>query len=470
MENLEEKVIMAQSGTHYALSSVAGQGAQGIVYDTTDNQCVVKLYKHENELKDRKKLKKLEWLMAISTPDQFIRPVDIFNEPYIGYAMKKVLNHISLNKLLFPNRDMSFSDWYNSETGGLYRRLYLGYKIAMQFSQLHKKNLAYCDISGSNILVNKDKKIASVCMIDIDNIYIPGDDDVNVLGTSRYMAPEILTRQCNPDIFTDSYSLAVILFELLRVGHPYIGDLVEDGTPEQMTEAYKGFYPYVDDASTDINRSSQMLPAEVVFTTELKNLFAKTFVDGKENRLERTRAHEFALALLKATNLLVKCKKCNNWHYAAPNVEHKYLCPWCDAEYEKPLRLAFYDKYVCKKNDRTISLKDRHICDYILKTTQKNVLTKNYVADIYAENEKKSIEPYCCIRLGKDKNFYVVNDQGLDVFVQVAGVNHFVSVEKGSMQEINKGDTLLFRNPSKLSYEYLDGNIQGVSFRYAVVR
>ena len=426
MENLEEKVIMAQSGTHYALSSVAGQGAQGIVYDTTDNQCVVKLYKHENELKDRKKLKKLEWLMAISTPDQFIRPVDIFNEPYIGYAMKKVLNHISLNKLLFPNRDMSFSDWYNSETGGLYRRLYLGYKIAMQFSQLHKKNLAYCDISGSNILVNKDKKIASVCMIDIDNIYIPGDDDVNVLGTSRYMAPEILTRQCNPDIFTDSYSLAVILFELVRVGHPYIGDL--------------------------------------------KNLFAKTFVDGKENRLERTRAHEFALALLKATNLLVKCKKCNNWHYAAPNVEHKYLCPWCDAEYEKPLRLAFYDKYVCKKNDRTISLKDRHICDYILKTTQKNVLTKNYVADIYAENEKKSIEPYCCIRLGKDKNFYVVNDQGLDVFVQVAGVNHFVSVEKGSMQEINKGDTLLFRNPSKLSYEYLDGNIQGVSFRYAVVR
>ena len=103
--------------------------------------------------------------------------------------------------------------------------------------------------------MNTDPSIASICMIDIDNIYIPGGDSGNVLGTSRYMAPEIMNKQVSPDIFTDAYSLALILFELLRVGHPYVGDMVEDGTPEQQTQAYLGLYPYEDDPDTDVNRS-----------------------------------------------------------------------------------------------------------------------------------------------------------------------------------------------------------------------
>ncbi len=70
--------------------------------------------------------------------------------------------------------------------------MYLAYKIA--FALLHDTNRAYCDISGSNILVNEDPSIASICMIDIDNIYIPGEDSGNILGTSRYMAPEIMKK------------------------------------------------------------------------------------------------------------------------------------------------------------------------------------------------------------------------------------------------------------------------------------
>lgn len=469
MENLEGKMITAQSGTQYFLSSIAGQGAQGIVYATSDENYVVKLYAHESEIKDKKKLKKLEWLMKISTPDQFIKPLDIFQTPYIGYAMKKVKNHISLNKLLVPKRDMSFSAWYNNETGGLYRRLYIGYKIAMQFANLHKMSLAYCDISGNNIMVNADKKIASVCMIDIDNIYIAGDADVNVLGTSRYMAPEILTCQFNPDIFTDSYSLAVILFELLRAGHPYIGDLVDDGTPEQMTEAYKGFYPYVDDEATDINRSSQMLPADVVFTTELKKLFAKTFVDGKENRLERTRAHEFALALLKAANLLIKCNSCGNWHYASPNAERKYICPWCDAEYEKPMRLAFYDKYLVKPSVTKNPQKDVHICDYVLKFSQKNIITRNYVSNAYTTSTDEN-EQYCCVRFGKDGSFYIVNESGNDLFVQTDGSQQFEPVKSGIPKRLQKESVILFTNPAKLNYEMLSSDLKGMTYRYAKVR
>lgn len=462
MENLEGKILTAVSGEHYTLSSIIGEGAQGIVYNTENNQ-VVKLYKHESDISDRNKLKKIDWLMKIDLPDQFIKPLDVFKEPYIGYAMKKVSRHISLNKLLIPDRNLPFHEWYNDKTGGLNRRLYIAYKIAMQFAELHKKNLAYCDISGNNILVNEDPRIVSVCMIDIDNIYIPGNDDINILGTSSYMAPEILKRQFNPDTFTDIYSLAVILFELLRSGHPYIGDMVEDASPDNMTEAYKGVYPYVDDPDTDINRSSQMLPAEAVFTTELQQLFAKTFVAGKENRLERTSAGEFANALLKARNLIVKCGHCGQWHYAKPDRERKYICPWCDTEYENPMRLAFYNKYHFKPS---APVKDEHVYDYVLK--KKNEITNNYIKDIYAENAAKRFDVYCKIETRPDGKLYLLNNNNNELFVQQNGRGKFIAVNKEL--EINKGDYILFCDISKVDYKQLDGHSQGVFFRYAVVK
>lgn len=470
MENLEGTIITSVTGQQYFLSSIVGQGAQGIIYSTSDDKYVIKLYKKESDIKNQNKLKKLNWLMKVNYPDQFIKPIDIIESPYIGYVMQKVQKHISLNKMLIPNREESFSKWYNDSTGGLYRRLLIGSKIARQFANLHRQNMAYCDISGSNILVNEDTNINSVCMIDIDNIYIPGADDVNALGTSRYMAPEILTQQMNPDIFTDSCSLAIILFELLKAGHPYIGDFIEDGTPEQMTEAYKGLYPYVDDPAEDMNRSSQMLPSDVVFTTDMKNLFEKTFIAGKENRLERVRAQEYALAFQKASNLVVKCDSCGNWHYAKSNKQKKYLCPWCDAPYEKPLRIAFYEKYNYKINNQRVPVKDKHLEDFVLKRNSKNVITKNYIKDTYAENDDEALEEYFMVRLAKDGQFYLINQNGNMVAIRKNGEEKFLPVKKGETKVLGLKDTIIFANPSTMKSFDLEKNIKGVSFRYAVIK
>lgn len=65
---------------------------------------------------------------------------------------------------------------------------------------------------------------------------------------------------------------------------------MEDGTPEQQTQAYLGLYPYEDDPDTDVNRSSQMLPMDVVATNALRELFARTFIQGKDDRMMRTTA------------------------------------------------------------------------------------------------------------------------------------------------------------------------------------
>ncbi len=77
-------------------------------------------------------------------------------------------------------------------------------------------------------------------------------------------------------MLSDNYSLAVILFELLRVGHPYISDDVLDGTPEEDENALAGNADYVtDDNSTNMLR--QILSSRI----NLKELFRRCFVDGK---------------------------------------------------------------------------------------------------------------------------------------------------------------------------------------------
>jgi serine/threonine protein kinase len=476
VKDLEGMIITSISGQNYLLTEkVDKQGAQGVVYEESTGKFIIKLYKRGNEFQNRNRLNKLEWLAKQSYPDQFIKPLDLFVEPYIGYAMEKVVDHVSLNKLLVPSREMSLSEWYNEETGGLRRRLFLGYKIAMQFALLHESNRAYCDISGNNILVNKDPGVASICMIDIDNIYIPGGDSGNILGTSRYMAPEIMNKQMQPDIFTDDYSLAVILFELLRCGHPYVGDMVEDGTPEQQEQAYRGLYPYVDEEDSP-NMSTQMLPAEVVFTTKLANLFHKTFVKGKENRVARATAREFALACLEASNKVMKCPECGHWHFASPDKNRKYFCPWCDEENSRPFFLQFKDRYYVldAKTRKRVVMEEQPVESFVLRE-EKNAITNNYISNLYVKRDKFSrpVDQYFAINKAKDGKFYLVNSKNSVLYLLKNGQKTRVPITKDlGAVEIGYKDRIFF---SDIDIDIMadpnseiDDKYKGLVFRYAI--
>lgn len=473
MQDLEGRVIKTTSGKKYVLTDMLGEGAQGVVYNEASDKFLIKLYKKSNSIQQKNRMNKLRWLIQQDYPDQFIRPIDLIEEPYIGYIMEKVQEHTSLNKLLVPSRDVSFSEWYNKETGGLRRRLFLGYKIAMQFALLHDSNRAYCDISGSNIMVNQDPSIASVCMIDIDNIYIPGGDSGNVLGTSRYMAPEIMNKQLSPDIFTDDYSLAVILFELLRVGHPYVGDMVEDGTPEQQTQAYLGLYPYEDDPEEDSNRSSQMLPIDVVTSNNLRDLFRKTFVDGKENRMERASARDFAIACLEASNRVMKCPACGCWHMAKVNSKKQYTCPWCDDVNEKPMFIQFKDRYDISKIGKTETkevFQDVIVNSFVLRD-EKNDVTNNYISNFYIKRDKfaKPVEQYFTIRKAKDGKFYILNPSGNELYVQKAKTDSKIQILDKPIA-IGRGDMIFFQDVDKLEKTAVDKASEAVLFRYGIIR
>ncbi len=93
-----------------------------------------------------------------------------------------------------------------------------GRQLADSYFQLHVSGLCYRDISFGNVFF--DPKNGEVRVCDNDNVTVNGTSGGGVLGTSRFMAPEIVRREAFPSAQTDRFSLAVLLFYIFMFHHP----------------------------------------------------------------------------------------------------------------------------------------------------------------------------------------------------------------------------------------------------------
>lgn len=444
MEDLTGATIVSVSGQKYKLTGRAGCGAQGVVYEENTGKYMVKLYFPSGcQSIDDDVLERLQFIKDIKMPKNFVTVVDLITSPYLGYVMDRIIDYKPLNSYLIPDKNLSFPGWYNKNFG-LLERIFVGYVIAKAFGELEKSNLSYCDISGNNILI-KIAKNASVKMIDVDNIYIAGKGKSVVLGTPRYIAPEIISRQKNPDVLSDNYSLAVIIFELLRVGHPYISDDVLDGKLEVEEAALAGKKDYVTDES-----STNMLPADIVLTEKLKELFRRCFIDGKKNRMSRPSATEFEYALLEASNKLIKCPSCGAWHYPRKNGRAYEGCPWCEAASRPNAMLNFYDVlYEGKdyKNSQVVgdNKSGKLVNSYILKESWKNYIKGLYILRFDdLGKEKRSSENYMTIAQN-DKGYHAYNEFSKGgIVIRKYDSREFIRLDNKKAVSIQSGDEIYF--------------------------
>lgn len=435
-EDLVGKTIRTVTNQEYTLKKMVGQGGQGVVFEDESGKRMIKLYYRSGcNLIDETTLERLEYISKVKKPKNFVKIFDIIEKPYIGYVMEKVEEYTPLNSYLHPPKEVNtteeFVAWYNRGLG-LRERLFLGYIIAKAFGELEKSNLAYCDISGNNVLVKIEPSTASVKMIDIDNIYLSGKKSrASVLGTPRYIAPEVIRQEHNPDSFSDNYSLAVLLFQLLRIGHPYISDDILDGTPEDEENALAGHCDYVNDEN-----STNMLPASFVLTEKLKELFKKAFVDGKNNRMARPSAREFEFALLDASNKTIQCPSCHAYHYPQP--KNNWLCPWCDSLSKPQARLNFYDLWIESQEEKKRTL----VNSYILRDNEKNHIKNFY---IFSSDSMKTSENF--VTIPKNEEGYWVYNEFSKTGIQVRNVEtqQFIKVDdKDDPYLLNNGDEIWF--------------------------
>lgn len=437
--NLEGTVVRGESGTKYTLTKKLAQGAQGVVYEESSGNFVVKFY-FEGFAADCV-MDQLRFVRNTQLPKNFVTVEDLFAKPYTGYVMRRVDDHLPLNTYLIPPANEAFHIWYNRGKGFL-QRLFLGRLIATAFGELERKNLSYCDISGKNILVSP--KGVSVQMIDVDNIYVAGKGKPSVLGTPRYIAPEIIKGLRTPDILSDNYSLAVILYELLRVGHPYISDEVADGTPEDEARALAGECDYVTPET-----STRMLPEEVVFTERLKDLFRRCFADGKIDRLKRPSAREFEFALIEASNKVIKCPSCGAWHYPRKSGKVYDPCPWCDGESKPKARLQFYDMFFeggdYQEAAKNPDAERKPVNSYIIKDNFKNRVPRFYIVGDKDYSAKDCLSEKSFTVFSKDGACVLMND-GLDMPIKIRhyGSKNFSNLEKGKVMALKNGDQIFF--------------------------
>lgn len=261
----------------------------------------------------------------------------------------------------------------SDQKGTWLSRLHMCIKIARAVRRLHAAGLAHSDLSYKNVLV--DPLSGSACIIDADEVVVPGRYPPGVLGTPDFIAPEVMEtkglaltdpNRKLPRIETDRHALAVLIYMYLLNRHPLRGGKVWDIDAAKDEELAMGSKALFIENPTDqrnkvkVNQlaSSELPqgdPSKMPYTIcgpYLRELFDKAFIDGLHNPSLRPTAQMWETALVKTADLVQPCQnpQCENKWYVFDNTR-KPKCPFCGAEYKGQLPvLNFYvkphDKYV----------------------------------------------------------------------------------------------------------------------------
>ena len=98
-------------------------------------------------------------------------------------------------------------------------------QITYAFRELHRKGLSYQDLNDGNFFFNPTTGDVLIC--DNDNV-CPPSTNLGIKGKCRYMAPEVVIGNNNPNNLSDYFSLSVVLFMLFFNNHPFDGKRVAE--------------------------------------------------------------------------------------------------------------------------------------------------------------------------------------------------------------------------------------------------
>lgn len=425
--DLVGKIIRDVDGREYHITSVLNKGGQGIVYKTAED-FLIKVNTASDCEKYRERYK---WLRKRGTQlpkeTRIAFPMAILEDPFVGYVMKEAKGHVSLNDYVEkPEEIEDLWDWYFNATGGLTKRLQIGYLLAKSLRYLHINGYAYVDISPSNIFVSREKN--SLAIIDSDNItsgvYKPLID-----GTNFYMAPEIGNKSAIANTVTDTYSYAVLLFKMLTTCHPFIGDDAEDENPEKLQEEVDtGKKAYIGDPNSSENKNSNFENTKIFLTEELTELFRRTFVDGKLESSRRPTLMEFMRACAHARNIVIQC-------------DHD----GCDAEY-------YYTGKDC-----ICPMCDEHIKKVYLLTSRNMVKTSGRILiPLDGSSEMKSLDVYSDIagNMAVTKEMKYINRSFFDENIPFDADGSLAAVARtrdGSLAVLNLANNKVLLNDGKMS-------------------
>lgn len=252
--------IRTASGGELEVIQKLGEGGQGIVYKVKYNgkDLALKWY-FGNKLNDADKFyRNIQNNIKQGAPTSaFLWPLEIteYFEGSFGYLME----------LRPPEyKDFSLFLLAKERFASINAIINAALSITNGFRALHNRGFSYQDLNDGNFFVNP--KTGDVLICDNDNV-APYGENLGIAGKCRYMAPEVVMGKKRPDIHTDRFSLAVILYLLLFLNHPLEGKktMCPCLTEEHERKFYGSEPVFVWDVQDDTNR-----PVRGVHVNEIK--------------------------------------------------------------------------------------------------------------------------------------------------------------------------------------------------------
>jgi serine/threonine protein kinase len=209
-----KKLTINNTGAHCLVEGLLGAGGQGEVYKVSLDGASRALKWYYQQTSTPEQLETLAALVEAGAPDsRFLWPEDLLRDESkttFGYLMP-----------LRPARFKSISDILTRSVSSTLTSLVTSCaNLPDAFLQLHAKGWCYRDISLGNMFF--DPKNGDILICDNDNVGVNGSP-TTILGTPRFMAPEVVRREAYPSTATDLFSLAVMLFIVLMNNHPLDG-------------------------------------------------------------------------------------------------------------------------------------------------------------------------------------------------------------------------------------------------------
>jgi serine/threonine protein kinase len=374
--------LSSVDGTPLAyIDRVIGSGTMKDVYRSSDGTYVIGFYRQRPDTAGMERLKKIvgSYRTAIFTQeggdywqDKFCWPTHLIDHGgRVGlaipiYDQRYFFAHGSLhNDSLNIRGKEKNGKWLTDaslrqrfldprEKGEWISYFRLCLNLARIVRRLHAAGLAHSDLSLNNVLV--DPLSGSATLIDIDGLVVPGLFPPDVLGTTDFIAPEVIASshlplgdpaRIMPSRTTDQHALAVMLYMYLLYRHPLRGGIIHDPNDsqrdEQLSMGEKAlFIEHPQDArNRPTHWKDSALPwADVAQTPYsllgpyLKPLFDRALIDGLHQPALRPAAAEWETALVKTLDLMQPCT-----HAACPQKWYVFdnrarpVCPFCRMPY-----------------------------------------------------------------------------------------------------------------------------------------
>jgi hypothetical protein len=354
-----QSIWLEIAGEHCEIGELIGAGGQGQVYRVSmhGQDYALKWYFQQNATKEQRAA--VERLVHKGAPNErFLWPMDIAlcqGVPSFGYLM--------------PLRDPRFrgiADLMNRTVDPTFRTLTIAaLELADSFLQLHSRGLCYSDISFGNIFFDPDTGEISIC--DNDNVAVDGESVSGVLGTPRFMAPEVVREETTPNIATDLYSLSVILFYMLMVHHPLEGSHETEINCldlEAMKRLYGADALFIFDPRNRANRPVPGLHDNALtfwnfYPGYLCDIFTRAFTDGLGDPGARVRESEWRTVLTRMRDQIFYCNHCGAENFLSdagdlPGPTADQECWACHKIMSPPLRLRLGHHVVVLNQDTVL--------------------------------------------------------------------------------------------------------------------